>query len=76
MIIIRYDALLKKTGKAAQEAFKVVFENILAKTKHLNIRHLLKICFKPSEIRDATSHNCTSIAVIWIIVSMQPCRCQ
>jgi hypothetical protein len=62
----RYDALLKKTGKAVQEAFTVIVDNILAKTKQLNMGHLLKICLKPSEIRDTKSHNYTSIAVIWI----------
>jgi len=62
----RYDALLKKTGKAVQEAFQVTVDNILAKTKQLNMGHLLKICLKPSEIRAAKCHNCTSIAVIWI----------
>jgi hypothetical protein len=54
---------------------KVIVDNILAKTKQLNMGHLLKICLKPSEIRDAKCHNCTSIAVIWIFFTKQPWRC-
>jgi len=63
-----YVAMLKKTGKAVQEAFKVIVDNILAKTKQLNVGHLLKTCLKPSEIRDDKCHNCTSIAAIWIFL--------
>lgn len=60
------------TGKAVQEALKVTVDNILAKKKQLNMGHLLKICLKSSEIKDAKCHNCTSITVIWIIIL--PCN--